>query len=663
MHPSAFDRRELLGNALIGYQLAWRHGRQLLPVLVPALVPMLAVSFALDVMAAGGETAIVNGAFIFGGTASAQSFIKLGLATLSWLLAVTAASIITVGCLRAAPVNPFKALSVALRELPVLALGLCVLGGASFAVLWVSWSAASGLGGPLGFGLAVAALFGVAVVAARMLFTIPARVFGGSAWELTRDRILASAGAFLLGGVVLPLLFASVLTQLRATAVWPIVVDLFDALLLVGVVAVQAGILGYVYLQAGGAAGAGAHEPTDLVDLDVVDRRLAGLAGWPWRRAAWMGVAVPIVALLPTTVAAANPTNAPVMRSHGGGPPGGAMAVAWPPGQLPIIVSNVGVRFCDDDLCEHYTVRNGGPPVMDGYGTAGIGVDGTVIKATLAGGQDNGGPFIHYGRCTRRDGRHEAWLPVRASAEEPFVWSELAVSSAPDGAIWFALAVPPPHEHVGPATLEFKLIRCPDVRCAKPERFSLGSTPGSLDPNAGVRNQGRLSIGPDGRPTAAFWIKHAVFHATCDPVKCAHPRVTVTSGGPPDAAWTPLDAAGSDVAWVTRGGLQIGERNIRLAETNFDQRSAAVAGGRAGIHAVTAVRAAQPPGLRVTFGPQPQYWRQVLWYCPDPDCHGLRRVPLDVFEGRPRPVKLAVADDGRVLIVREDRITLLPPPA
>jgi hypothetical protein len=109
------------------------------------------------------------------------------------------------------------------------------------------------------------------------------------------------------------------------------------------------------------------------------------------------------------------------------------------------------------------------------------------------------------------------------------------------------------------------------------------------------------------------------------------------------------------------GGLNIGERDIRLVDTDFANQSAVVATTGAGIYATVAVRAAEPSGLRVTFGTRPEYWQQVLWHCRNSDCDQLRRVPLDVFEGPPRPVKLAVADDGRVIIVREDRITLLPP--
>jgi hypothetical protein len=270
------------------------------------------------------------------------------------------------------------------------------------------------------------------------------------------------------------------------------------------------------------AAGTGERESADL---DAVDARLTALAAdKPLRSTAWISVVVLAAGLLPAGTAAANPYGAPAMSSHSGGPPGGAMAVAWPSGQHPIIVSGVGVRFCDDDPCTRYAVRNGGPPVIDGNGTAGIAADGTVIKAALTGGQDTGGPFIHYGRCARQDGCHEAWMPARASAEEPFAWSELAVSSAPDGAIWFALATPPAHDQPGRARVEFKLIRCADINCVRPERHVLGTVAGTMDPNSGVRGRGRLSIGADGRPVASFRIEHAVHIATCElsraPIPC-----------------------------------------------------------------------------------------------------------------------------------------------
>lgn len=682
----------MVGNAAHGYDLAWTHRRRLLAVLLPVSVPLLIGTFGLDLLGGRDDAAIINGAFVFGGAAGAMSLPKLALAVGAWLLAVTAGTVAAVAGLRGKEVSPLRILGLAVRQIPMLALGLCVAGGAALLALWLGFSVAGALGGPLGVVLVAVALAGVAVVAGRVLVAVPARIFGGAAgsggiWDLTLGRVLGTAGAFLLGGVVLPLIGAVLLGKLRASRVLPAVLDVADAVFLVAVLAAQSAILAYVYLQRRDPAGLTDSSPVEddragpdraaadsaqagSADLDAVDARLDAIAGepsrpkrlQPWPAAAAVLVLV-LVALLPTAVAAANPYQAQTMRSGGDGPPGGAMTLAWPSGQHPVIVTNVGVRYCDDDLCEKYVTRNGGPPVMDRYGTAGIAADGTVVKGALTGGQENGGPFIHYGRCTRQGGCQEAWLAARASAEEPFVWSRLAVSSAPDGALWFALAVPPPHDWEGPATIEFKMIRCPDMKCERPQRYSLGTVPGGMGTGMGRQEYGRLSIGPDGTPVASFLIGHAVHVATCAPVTCANPRVTVVGGGlADDAAWTLREAA-DGLVWVSNGGLHLGEQGehiVRLVNSGFDKRSAAVATAGTGIYATTAVKAAEPFGVRLSFGPKPQYWRLMLWHCPDPPCERLRRIPLDIFEGAPGPVALAVSDDGRVLVVREGRIILLP---
>jgi hypothetical protein len=68
-------------------------------------------------------------------------------------------------------------------------------------------------------------------------------------------------------------------------------------------------------------------------------------------------------------VVALNPFSAPSVRTHDGGP-SGAVAVAWPAGQHPVIATISGAWFCDDDLCADVTDVNGGPPAIEGFGTA-----------------------------------------------------------------------------------------------------------------------------------------------------------------------------------------------------------------------------------------------------------------------------------------------------
>jgi hypothetical protein len=64
-------------------------------------------------------------------------------------------------------------------------------------------------------------------------------------------------------------------------------------------------------------------------------------------------------------------------------------------------------------------------------------------------------------------------------------------------------------------------------------------------------------------------------------------------------------------------------------------------------------------GLRLTVGEPERRWRQTLWRCRRFECASL---PLDTYAGDGRREMLAVAGDGRVLVVRADRVVLLQTP-
>ena len=379
----------------------------------------------------------------------------------------------------------------------------------------------------------------------------------------------------------------------------PLLMEAVDAVLVTVVLAGQVGILAVVYLQQRSAAD----------DLAVVDDRLTPLTGrpsrWVWLGAA--GMAVPV--LLSAGVAWANPYGTASMQSRDDTGVGGAVAVAWPAGHHPVIVGTVDVRFCDNDVCDRYVLHYGAPGIMDGSGTVGIGSDGTVIKAALTGGLDTGGPFIHYGRCTRQDGCRQAWVPVRASAREPFGWPELAASSAPDGAVWFALAMPSSdvraeNENQQDQLYRITLIRCADAGCTRPERHLVGTI--SRAPTDGLPDgrRARLSFGADGSPVAAFRTGRSVRLATCEPVTCASPRITDGDAEPPDAPWVTPTGIDDEMVSLFRGGMQIGDHQVWLA-TDVAKGSGAVAVAGSRVYAVAAVPATAPTGFRVTFGRRP----------------------------------------------------------
>jgi hypothetical protein len=244
---------------------------------------------------------------------------------------------------------------------------------------------------------------------------------------------------------------------------------------------------------------------------------------------------------------------------------------------------------------------------MDRYGMVAISPQGVVTTAALTSAQEDDGPFNHYGQC-RRDGKcQEAWLPTRASADEDFVWPQLAVTSTTDGGLWFALASPPPISKSAPVTWSIMLIRCDNFTCVEPHRFPLGTIDAQPRNGDGPMRYGQLTVDPDGRPHATFEIEGVLRTATCAPVTCAEPVIGIA------------DPPGSPVPST-----------------------------------VSAEPAAEPIGLHLYIGPRPKYWRYVLG-------HDGRRVPLDVVKGVPATALVAISSDGRVLVVRQDRIILLPP--
>jgi hypothetical protein len=483
-------------------------------------------------------------------------------------------------------------------------------------VIWLAVVA----GGPFGVALAVGALVLAAVVAARILLGVLAQRLGGFGW----------AGTFLLGGVVVPLL----VLQLRST-LWPALTEVLDPVLLTGVVAVQAGILAHLALL-----------PRDD-DLAI---------GGGSRSALWPGVAaLTVPVMLSAGAAVLNPLDVPSLRSNDHPPAGGAVALAWPAGQHPVIATTNGARFCDTDLCDRYVARNGGPAVMGGRGTAGVGPDGVVVRAAVTGSEEGGGPFIHYARCTR-DGCPEAWLPVRASAAEPFGWPELAVAGAPDGALWFALAMPSSDDQY-----RISFIRCADTACARPQRHQAGTLERTLADGYPEGQRARLTISADGRPTAAFWIGWRLKTVTCEPVTCAGPRQGSANVAFRDAVWATPPALGAEPVLLMAGRLRIGDDDwVPLEAADVAPRSGAVAVAGSRVYATVATATGRPPGFHLTVGAAPGHWQQMLWICERSHC---RRHPLDVFRGPAGRELLAVGPDGRVLIVRDDLITLTTLPA
>ena len=641
----------LIGTVRTGYRLAVEHGRRVLAVLLPVLATGVLALTVLDAVAGRDHLVIVDGvAGARDDDGTVLAWARLAVVAACWLVGLAAAALVVTGAERGHAVRPARAVRAAVRRLPVYAAGLAGAAGAGLLLIWAAAGVAGGAGGPVGVAVMLAATLAAGMLAARMLLGLLTLELGGSAWALTRGRLAGTAGAFLLGGVAVPLLLAYLGDQLPLPGRYA---QVLGALLLTAAVAAQAGLLATVYLR-----------PRLPADDPDPDPRLAGLSGGPSRRP-WIAAAVTVVALLaPAGVAAANPFGVPTVRSHRG--PSGPVAVAWPAGGHPVIATTSGAWFCDDDACDRFTDRNGGPPAIDGFGIAAISADGgTVVKAALTGVEGNGGPFISYARCTRA-GCPTAYLPVRASAKEAFGWPELGAAAAPDGSIWFVLAMPSADDAPGRATYRVTFIRCAGTGCARPERHDAG-TVARLGSDADRKPQRvRLSIGADGRPVATVRTGSEAAVVTCDPVTCAAPRTAWSWVGKPGTPWAaPVSPTGPAVSYEP-GLLRIGERMLPLpgrAGTTSAKQSGAVAAEGDRFYATAAEGRTPRPGLHLTVGvpaAEPTYWRQVLWRCDQQAC---RRQVLDGFDLLTGSEQMAAAADGRVLIARPTRVLLVSAPA
>lgn len=563
---------------------AWSDRRRLGAVLLPVVAAIVLVPALLDLILGDGRLVIVDGV-VRPLEAGLLAGAKLAVTVLLWPVGLIAG----VWTLARPDVGPAEALGHGVKHLPAFVVGLIAAAGGLFLALWAV--------ARLGPVVIVAVLIAAALLAARVLLDgVGWAVSGGSG-----PPTWAGAVAFLVGGVGVPLLLATALRPLAFLGA-PV-----DAVLVTVALAVQVALAARVRAEATA------------------------------RRRVWPGVAMVAVAVLVSSaVVAANPYDAPVVDTNAHGP-ATAVKVAWPAGRHPVIATSAGAWFCDDDLCETFANPNGGPPTGDGHGSADIGADGTVLRTAVTGGPDTGGPFVHYARCVR-EGCREAWLPVRTGATgklDPDARVEAAGAVAPDGALWFFVAVPIR------GTYRFQLIRCPDAACAAPKRHQVGAVPRTPRDRFPDGRRARLTVGADGRPAAAFWMGWSVHRYGCEPVTCAAPRETIgeaTTSGP---FW--------DLP-VRPDSLTDGAGSVLLTD------GAAVAVTGSSVYVTGPLPGTPGSGFRVTIGEPARHWRQTVWRCRATACD---HAPLDAFDGEPGRSLIAVAGDGRVLVVREGHVSLL----
>lgn len=538
-------------------------------VVLPLLAPTLIGLALADLLLGRGHAMVTNGLLVIDSSEGARlAWARLGLIAMFWLLALPAATLALIGAERGHTVRSLEAIVAAVRYLPALAAGMCAAAVLAFALLWAAAGVAVAVGGGLpGLVLVVGALAVAGVAAARILIGVLSHLIGGPGGAVTTGRVAGTAGAFLLGGVAVPLVLAHLADRIGGDVRVPVVGQAIDAVLLIALIAMQAGILAHLCPQRRDPVRTGDRESGRST---AGDARLGALSGGPMRLPglAIAATATAIAVLAPWGIAVANPFGAPTVRSHPDAP-GGVAAIAWPAGKHPVMATTTGARFCDNDVCDSYIAHNGAPLVMDGRGDASISADGaTVVSANLTGGAEDGGPFINYGRCTRA-GCSQAWLPARTSAKEPVTWPELAVAIAPDQAIWFVLATPSDDDEPGKATYRISFIRCAQVGCPKPQRFDGGTMQRIVEDNPDGRRRVRLTIGADGRPLATIRTGVEAALVTCDPVTCAQARSTWVFAGEPGRTWVAPAASAEPLVTFQPDAVRIGEQLVPLSSNGI----------------------------------------------------------------------------------------------
>jgi hypothetical protein len=106
------------------------------------------------------------------------------------------------------------------------------------------------------------------------------------------------------------------------------------------------------------------------------------------------------------------------------------------------------------------------------------------------------------------------------------------------------------------------------------------------------------------------------------------------------------------------GRLKIGDQWVPLESAPVKPGSGAVAVAGSRVYATAAAATGRPSGFWVSLGTPTTYRQQILWICERVSC---RRHPLDVRPDTGGRELLAVGPDGRVLLVRPDRLTLVTP--
>jgi hypothetical protein len=457
-----------------------------------------------------------------------------------------------------------------------------------------------------------------------------------------RGRVWSSAVLLLLG-VAAPALLAGwtmaeaerrTVGELPGLALW-----LARDLVLIAVAALQAKTLLAAYRQLSPGPELG---PAGVGQDDTVHRgrRLHRLA---------LPVGVALL-LLPTVLAGAViaserlPEVSVAQRSDHGT----LIALGWPAGRHPVVVSRSAIEDCLDDQCQALRKTELSLTVFKANGGVAVAPDGGVYALSQHEVEHCDAQRV----CRRAAGR----LEVLAGSQLE------AIALAPNGDILIATATPTPRrkpsaESPETTAIALALVRCKDVFCEHPEVRDLGSVQGGFDDRYSSSWFRTLMVGTDrsGRPVVGFRHLGMVWIGQCGTAAC-------------DAAQLGVQANPRDPGLPTDEELRSLHFDRLVHCDSCREASATVDRPGGGVYGIT-VEPAPPAGVHIRVGqPTAPPNRALLLSCQDHRCSEPDRIPLVEFPSSsftfypesPEKIWLLAANpDGRVVLAQQhspDRI-------
>lgn len=691
----------VVGSVSAGYRLAWAKRQALLAVVVPAMAGAALLRLALGRLGGGHAGLIVNGVPQPAVDPAWADWVALAATVLCWSVAIAAATAVVGRAQLGSPVGAAAAWRLGLGAcVPVIVAAVlsAVLVGAVLLLL-AAFAGGSGGGGLLVW--AAVLLVPAGAVLSRVALMVPAAVAGGRAGErpleaafaVTRGRVLHTAGPVLLGAVFVPLFVAwlgdGVLARWLAGAAphnrlgWLLASagqQLLSTLVIVIVTTAQAATLATVYLRRLNELGDPAVADAVVADPGDADQ-CADLPATPTgRRPAFPRAAratVGAVLLLPAigaaAVSAVDPYHVPSVREHNLRLAGLVLAVAWPAGRHPVIVTDFDAYDCPDDECRDPVPRGMRADFAMQSGAVTIGGDGSVVAGIIVrpAGQD----LVKLERCPASGAcRAIGPVPLPSGGEQP--QPHLALGVAPDGTLLLATVGDLSGATDAAPSAQLALTGCLDTNCTQTQHTVLGTVPASSNTtvagtdalSAVLGGHGlptaspslRLDTDPTGRPVITFRAAAHVWRATCQPGTCAQPRLVDDQAIPGDR-FTPVGGVDDPVLTLTDNGLVRCQLTACAPPTLFppglpgENDLVATAGG---VYVVLGAPGPPPPGLHLTIGPKPEPRRYTLWHCTDPTCPDPRSITLPVTQSPALQTWLAAQPDGRVLLLQNNGATV-----